>query len=56
MKANKLKKERLYLELTETQKRFMDADADEVLFGGADLCAEISQKPSAYFKKDLSRA
>lgn len=35
MKANKSKKERLYLELTETQKRFMDADADEVLFGGA---------------------
>lgn len=30
-----MKKEKLYLELTKTQKSFMDANADEVLFGGA---------------------
>lgn len=30
-----MRKEKLYLELTKTQKMFMDADADEVLFGGA---------------------
>lgn len=31
----KSRKEKLYLELTKTQKQFMDAEADEVLFGGA---------------------
>ena len=31
----KLRKEKLYLELTKTQKQFIDAEADEVLFGGA---------------------
>ncbi len=30
-----MRKEKLTLELTKTQKAFMDADADEVLFGGA---------------------
>lgn len=30
-----MKTEKLYLELTKTQKAFMDAEADEVLFGGA---------------------
>lgn len=30
-----MKKEKLYIELTKTQKCFVDADADEVLFGGA---------------------
>ncbi len=30
-----MRKEKLYIELTKTQKKFIDADADEVLFGGA---------------------
>lgn len=30
-----MRREKLYMELTKTQKAFMDADADEVLFGGA---------------------
>lgn len=30
-----MRKEKLYLELTKTQKMFMDAEADEILFGGA---------------------
>ena len=30
-----MKNEKLYLELTKTQKKFIDAEADEVLFGGA---------------------
>lgn len=30
-----MKKAKLYLELTQKQKKFMDAEADEVLFGGA---------------------
>lgn len=30
-----MKKEKLYIELTKTQKAFVDAEADEVLFGGA---------------------
>ena len=30
-----MRKEKLYIELTKNQKKFMDAEADEVLFGGA---------------------
>ena len=30
-----MKTEKLYIELTKTQKEFIDATADEVLFGGA---------------------
>ncbi len=30
-----MKKEKLYIELTKTQKKFVDSNADEVLFGGA---------------------
>mgnify|MGYP001053080838 FL=1 len=34
-KHNRVKHEKLNLELTKTQRAFMDAQADEVLFGGA---------------------
>lgn len=35
MGSEKVQKEKLEIRLTRTQKQFMDADADEVLFGGA---------------------